>query len=115
MVMTQQGPGVIPAAVDVDRVGKALHETFATVSNFLSHVQTEEELRDMKKHLLASWPNSYDTVRESADQLETVAGLDLPADAWLKLRQAIENLKAEDVARVAKAYLDPAHAQLVML
>jgi zinc protease len=47
--------------------------------------------------------------------LETLAALDLPADTWAKLYAAVQNLTADDLARVAKKYLDPAHAQLVVL
>jgi zinc protease len=94
---------------------EALRDTFGALKSFEGRVRDPHEFQHLKNWILASWPDTFDTVAESMRKLETLAEFDLPVDTWAKLRDAVQNLTADDLSRVAKQYLDPAHAQLVVL
>ena len=111
----ERAPLVVTAAVDAGRVGQALHDTLDALKSFDERERRPGELQFLKNQMLAWWPDSFDTVNQSLKGLETIAKLDLPVDTWTKLRDAVQALTADDLARVAKKYLDPARAQLVVL
>jgi predicted Zn-dependent peptidase len=105
-------PLVLTAAVDATRVHSALEDVKKTIANAQS---TNVDLPRVKGRVIASLAGGYDTVTRSARKLEVLAGLRLPADAWSKLADAIDKVTPDDLARVAKKYLDASRAQLVIL
>jgi zinc protease len=106
-------PLVLTAAVDGARVHSALEDVKKTIANAQSGAGID--LPRVKNRVSASLAGGYDTVTRAAHKLEVLAGLNLPADAWSKLADAIDKVTTDDLARVAKKYLDPSRAQLVIL
>ncbi len=107
-------PVEITAAVNVGAVEPALHDMFDALRSFEERVRDPKELLHIKNWLLATWPDTSDTVTDAMQNLERLAAFDLPVDTWVKTRAIVEGLTADDLVRVAKKYLDPAHAQLVV-
>ena len=106
-------PLVLTAAVDGARVHSALEDVKRTIAN--AQNGTNIELGRLKGRVSAILAGGYDTVTHAARRLEVLAGLRLPADAWAKLADAIDKVTADDLSRVAKKYLDPSRAELVVL
>ncbi len=112
-MMHANAPLIFSAAVDVDQVGQALRDTFGTITNLEPELQKPDTLARAKT-MAAHWAN-YETVDAAVASLSTLAAFDLPVDHWVKLQKMVETLTTEDLLRVAKQYLDPAHAELVVL
>jgi predicted Zn-dependent peptidase len=112
-MMHANAPLIFSAAVDVDQVGQALRDTFGTISNLETELRKPDTLA-RAKNMAAHWA-SYETVDAAVASLSTLAAFDLPVDHWVKLKKGVEALTTEDLLRVAKQYLDLAHAELVVL
>ncbi len=110
-----QAPFLLTVAVEPTRVEQALRDSFGTLTALRDYDKNPNDLVAAKQVVDASWPDTFDTIEESLESMERIAGFGLPADAWSTLRAAVQNVSAQDLKRVAEKYLDPAHAQLVLV
>jgi zinc protease len=110
-----QAPFMLTVAAEPSRVGQALRDALASLEMLRSYDKNPDELAAAKQTVDASWPNSFDTIAESLETLERIAGFGLPPNAWTTLRDAVQAVTAADLARVADKYLAPTHLQVVLL
>ena len=76
---------------------------------------TDEELADAKAYLIGSFPLRLDTTAKLADVLSLVEFYGLGLDYFTQYQRLIEQVTKEDVARVAKQYLNPNEYALVVV
>ncbi len=110
-----QAPFLLTAAVEPTGVEQALHDAFDTLTTLRNYDKQPNELALAKQTVDAAWPDAFDTIEESLETLERIAGFGLPADAWTTLRTSVQTVTPEELKRVAEKYLDPTHAQLVLV
>ena len=67
----------------------------------------EDELKGMINNLVASFPNSVQTVQGLAQRMQTVLIYNLPLDYYATYREKLAAVTSADIARVAKARLVP--------
>jgi zinc protease len=71
------------------------------------------ELANAKRGLIGGFAISVERPRTLLQNIITQNTYRLPVDYWDKYPENISAITAEDVARVAKRYLDPSHLQIV--
>ena len=75
---------------------------------------TQEEFELTRRGELLVVPKRFDTPSHIADELQTIAALDLPPDQLSKEVAAIEGLKVDEVARDTASLVDPSH-QIILV
>jgi predicted Zn-dependent peptidase/outer membrane lipoprotein-sorting protein len=76
---------------------------------------TDEELGLAKDSYLNSFVFNFDTQREVLSRLMTYAAYDYPSDFLQRTKDRIETVTADDVQRVAEAYLHPDEAHILVV
>lgn len=76
---------------------------------------TEEELGVAKDAYLNSFVFNFDTKREVLSRLMTYEAYGYPSDFLQRTREAVEEVSAEDVHRVSRAYLHPEESHVLVL
>jgi predicted Zn-dependent peptidase len=113
-MMRQKAPIVFSTAVDVMLADEAINDTLGVLAKLEARLAIPGEL-DRLRDALFGHAFAYDTVDDALAALTPIAALNLPVDHFAKLQAAISALRADDLVRVAKKYLDPARMQLVVL
>ena len=113
-MMRQKTPLVFSTAVDVMLADEAIKDTFGVLEKLEAQLAKPNELERLKNTLFGN-AFAYDTVDGALAAMTPIAALGLPVDHLAKLQKAIASLGAGELVRVAHKYLDPSHAQLVVL
>jgi zinc protease len=98
------------APQNFDRVKGTFLEELARIRK---EKPTDEEVEDVKKYLLGSWPFQFTTNERIAEQLLYVERHGLGFGYLDDYRKAIAAVTPDDVLSMAKKYLDPEHMVLV--
>lgn len=100
------GPFVASAGVQTDRTAEALREFFVELEGILRPVPADE-LERARNYLALRFPRTFETTGDLAARLEDLYVYDLPDDYFAQYVDRVRAVSAEDVARVARAYIRP--------
>ncbi len=113
--------GVYPGSFSIvlqtrnSAAAQAIDQIMAEIQRIRREPVAEQELREAKAYLVGSFPLRIDTNSKAAALLTQIEfhalGLEYLQDYPAKIRA----VSLDDVARVAKKYLDPEHMTLVMV
>lgn len=111
----ERGAFLVQLQTKNETAGPAAAEVIQQVRRIHREGVTEEELNDAKAYLTGSFPLRIDTNREVAAILGQAELYDLGLDYPDQYLQAIRSVTREDIHRVARQYLHPDRAVLVVL
>ena len=97
-----------------DAVRRTIALVRTTMSRFASEGPTDQELADAKQYLNGSFPLSFTSDADIADQLNVFQQLGLPLDYLDRRAELINAVSMADVRRVARRYFDPARMTVVV-
>lgn len=109
-----KGPFVAAAAVHTEVTDKAVAE----VTKELVHIRqpvSADELERARDYLILGYPAEFETTSQIAAKLAERVLYGLPDDFFNTYAQRIRAVTAEDVERVARAYLDPERTLIVVV
>ncbi len=95
--------------------GDSLKEFFYEFGRIRDEPVTEKELTDAKTYLTGIFPIRLETLDGLIDQLLQIEMLGLPEDYLLTYRDRIQAVTREEVQRVARLYVQPDHAAVVIV
>jgi zinc protease len=93
----------------------SITETLKEVRQLRSEEVTESDLELAKDFLTRSLPRTFETPRQIASQLATLALYGLPDDYFNTYIQNVEKVTAQDVRRVAEQHLSPDNMIVVVI
>ncbi|PQJ36331.1 peptidase M16 [Salinibacter sp. 10B] len=99
------------SATTVEATNAVMHE----VERMRQEAPTDEELGLAKDSYLNSFVFNFDTKREILSRLMTYEYYDYPSDFLQQTKSGIEKVTAGDVQRVAKKYLYPEQAHILIV
>jgi predicted Zn-dependent peptidase len=109
------GPFVVSAPVR----NEVTRESVTEVLNELRRIRTgdieDRELDDTKSYLMGVFPATVQTASDIASRLLDMELYGLPEDYFDRYRENIAKLGKDDIARVAKKYIDPDRALIVIV
>ncbi|HTN51340.1 MAG TPA: pitrilysin family protein [Anaeromyxobacter sp.] len=106
---------VIHGSVKADVTGKSIAEILGELGRLRTEPVPVEELEDAKNALVRSLPADFSTAGSIAGRLAELVIQGLPDDYWSRYAEEVRKVGPDDVLRVAKAYVDPARATLVLV
>jgi len=110
------GPYVASAAVQTAVTAQALEESLKEYEGMrAARPVTVEELQFNKDYLTRGYPAGFETPGNVATHLETLFRFRLSDDHFSEFIPRISAVSGEEVARVAKKYLDLAHVAAVIV
>ena len=110
-------PGLMRAGLQTksETMGEAVDAVLAEIRGMIDEPATEAELARAKDSILNSFIFNYASARQVLGQQMLYAYYGLPLDFLEQYRAKIEQVAAEDVARVAEAYLHPDEVTLLVV
>jgi zinc protease len=110
-------PGLFYAgtATRSDATVEATRAVLDVTASLATTPPTDDELRLAKESYLNAFVFNYDTRAEVLGRQLTYAAYGYPADFLEALRRGVEAVTAEDVSRVARAYLRPDSALVLVV
>jgi len=108
------GPFMVRAGVNPRNVGPAVEEIHAALMRMIKNGVTEKELRDSKACLVNGVPRQLELNGSVAAALADINFYGLGLDYFERYSGLIERVGAEDVKRVAREYLHPDKASVVL-
>ena len=103
------------AEVRTPVTGDSLKEFFYEFGRIRDEQVTEKELTDAKTYLTGIFPIRLETLDGLIDQLLQIEMLGLPADYLQTYRDRIQAVTREEVQRVARLYVQPDRAAIVIV
>jgi zinc protease len=103
------------AEVRTPVTGASLHEFFHELERIRDEQVSADELRNAKSYLTGVFPIRIETQDGLIDQLVSIRMYDLPEDYLHTYRERINAISAEDIQRVARKYVRPDEAVLVVV
>ena len=100
------GPFLTGGGVQTDKTAEALREFFNEL-NAISEPIGPDELAKAKNYIALGFPSDFETIGDLSARLEELATYNLPDDYFERYVANIQAVTAEDVARVAAAYIQP--------
>ncbi len=108
------GPFTAGAEIVAAKTDSALIEFMNELRSIRDTVPSDE-LQRAKQYLQLQLPGEFETTRDIAGQLMPLALYGLPLDFYNTFIQRIEAVTQEDVARVARRYIDPEHFAVLIV
>lgn len=108
------GPFLAAAAVQTSTSDSALVEFMKELNGILQPV-SDGELTRGKNYVALGFPQDFQSVGQIANQLAELVIYDLPDDYFNNYVQRILAVTKDDVVRVAKKYLDPEKAAVIVV
>lgn len=108
------GPFRAFAGVQTDVTDKALVEFFRELEAIREPV-TDQELTRAKNYLALLYPNNFEAISDAAGQLAELAVYGLPDETFNTYVGKVLAVTKEDVARVAKRYIDTGNVRVVVV
>ncbi len=96
-------------------VGEAIDALYEEIRGMVSNPATDEEIERAKSAILQSFVFNYDSKGKILGQQMTYAYYGMPADFLERYRANIEKVTKEDVARVARKFIDPSKITLLVV
>ncbi len=110
-----RGSILIEGKVEASRTAQSVRELLAVVDRLREDPLDDTELtvaKTLRRHLD---PRNEEATSNAASALARLVEEGLPLDTWPREIAAIDRVTKEDVLRVARAYLDPAHMPIVVV
>jgi zinc protease len=111
----QSGPFVVATAVESDVTIPAAREAIAEIDRFRAERVTDDELSMAVSYLGGVFPIRYETTEAIAGALAGMVRYALPADFFDTYGDRVRSVSADDVLRLARAHVDPAVMQLLVV
>jgi zinc protease len=108
------GPFFAGAGVQTDKTAEALTEFFVELNGILKPM-TAEELDKARNYVALGFPRDFETTGDLARRLEELFVFDLPEDYFARFVERVQAVTLDDVARVAKTYIQPANFAVVVV
>lgn len=108
------GPFFAAAGVQTDKTAEALKEFFNELNGILAPIP-RAELERVKNLIALGFPAEFETVQDLSRQLEEVLLYDLPSDYLSTYVERIRAVRAEDVQRAGRRYIDPTNLAIVIV
>jgi len=109
-----EGPIIVRAGVNAANVERAVASIDAEVEEIVRDGVTEKELAESRQYVTGSMPRTLETNAGIAQFLQTAEFFALGLDYDLRLPELLSVVTREQVHDVARRYLDPARAALVI-
>ncbi len=111
----QRGPFAASAAVRNAVTMESVRETIAELKRLGTGDITDQELKFVKDYLIGVFPATVETASDLAQRIEDLELYGLPEDYFEHYRERVAAVTKEDVVRVAKKYIDPEHAVILIV
>ena len=111
----EQGSFRATAEVRTPVTGASLKEFFYEFARIRDELVSEQELRDAQSYLTGIFPIRLETLDGLIDQLLQIRMYDLPDDYLETYRERVLAVTREEVRRVARAYVTPDSAAVVVV
>jgi zinc protease len=108
------GPFAAGGAIFTEHTGDAVRELLAQMSRIRDEPVTPDELADAKENAKLALPARFEGVDDVAAALQDIAVYHLPLDEYATRLARIDAVTADDVQRVAKKWLHPDVARIVV-
>jgi zinc protease len=109
------GASVVGGSVKTEVTGAALRDLFVELAKLRDEPVPADELAEAEQAIVRGLPSDFSTVGQTAGQLATLVVHGLPDGYWNAYAQAVPQVTAADVQRVARRYLDPERMTLVVV
>lgn len=109
------GPFVIAAPVRNEVTRESVYEVIEELKRIRSGDIEDLELNDVKNYLMGVFPATVQTASDIASRLTDMELYDLPQDYFDRYRENIAAIGKDDIVRVAKKYIDPDRALIVIV
>jgi zinc protease len=103
------------AEVRTPVTGDSLKEFFYELERIGNEPVSEKEIRDAKSYLTGVFPIRLETQEGLTDQLVQIKMLNLPNDYLQNYRDRVQAVTIEEIQRVARKYVKPDEAALVVV
>lgn len=103
------------AEVRTPVTGASLHEFFHELERVRNEAVSEEEIRNAKSYLTGVFPIRIETQDGLVDQLVSIRMYDLPDNYLQTYRDQVNSVSVDDIQRVARDYVTPARAAIVIV
>ena len=103
------------AEVRTPVTGASLHEFFDELNRIRDEAVSAEELKNAKAYLTGVFPIRIETQDGLVDQLVSIRMYELPSDYLKTYRDQINAVTADDIQRVARKYVMPDRAAVVIV
>lgn len=109
------GPFVVAAPVRNEVTRESVTEILAELRRIRTGDIEERELSDTKNYLMGVFPATVQSSSDIAGRLLDMELYGLPEDYFDRYRENIGAVSADDIARVARKYVDPERALIVIV
>jgi zinc protease len=109
------GPFTAGAAVVTAKTDSAVIEFFREIERIRDEPVSAEELEQTKRYLTLGLPQQLETTGQIASSIAELAIYELPLDYYDDYVRQIMAVTAQDVQRVARQYLQPERAAVVVV
>ena len=103
------------AEVRTPVTGDSLKEFFYELDRIRNQPVSEKEIADAKSYLTGVFPIRLETQEGLTDQLVQIKMLNLPSDYLQKYRDRVQAVTIDEIQRVAKKYVKPDEAALIVV
>jgi len=111
----QAGPFVVAAPVRNEVTRESVEEVFAELRRMRSGDVEPGELNDVKNYLIGVFPATVQGSSDIAGRLLDMELYDLPHDYFDRYRDNIASITKEQIEEVARKYIDPDRAVIVIV
>jgi zinc protease len=109
------GPFCISSFTPPESVTEILEEIESLVRRYREAGPTDDELRATRSRFVGGYPLQFETPAQVASRLLEIERFELPADTIETYQDRIESVEVDDVRRVAKSFLHPEQATIVVV
>lgn len=110
-----EGPFLASSAVVTQKTDSALIEFFRELNRIRDEAVPADELERAKRYIALGLPQGFETTGQVAGRLAELVVYDLPLDYYDSYVQRILAVTAADVQRVARQYVRPDRATVVVV
>jgi zinc protease len=109
------GPFVVAAPVRNEVTKESVHEVLSELRRIRTGDVEDRELNDTKNYLMGVFPATVQGASDIASRLLDMELYGLPEDYFDRYRESIAAVTRDEVERVAKKYIDPDRALIVIV
>ena len=111
----QAGPFVVAAPVRNEVTRESVEEMLAELRRIRTGDVEQQELDDVKNYLMGVFPATVQSSSDIASRLVDMELYGLPEDYFDRYRENIASIGRDAIERVAKKYIDPERAVIVIV
>jgi zinc protease len=111
----QAGPFVVAAPVRNEVTRESVEEVLVELRRIRTGDIEKQELDDTKNYLMGVFPATVQSASDVASRLVDMELYGLPEDYFDRYRENIAAIAREDIERVARKYIDPDRALIVIV